>query len=93
MAGYTHGMNVDAVRTISNQLTQQAEQINTLIGSIGSQVSNAHENWSGPDSEQFQADWQNIYMPHLRQVEQDIRTYAQKAMTNVSNQESTSQAY
>lgn len=94
IGGFTHGMNVEVVKSIGNQLQGIADNdINDLITRIGTIITNALENWSGPDSTQFSQEWETTHRQALITLQSALRTYGQKAITNAGKQEEASRQY
>lgn len=88
MSSVTHGMDPQAVRQFSQQLTQKAGEIQSIV----QQLTNALQNtaWLGPDRQQFESDWNGQHCTALRQVIQGLEQAAQRASMNAQQQEDTS---
>jgi hypothetical protein len=87
MAQFT-GMDISAVRTLSNQLTQSAGEINNLSARLTSALEGTP--WVGPDREQFLGDWQGQHLQSLRLVAQSLEEAARRASMNADQQEQAS---
>ena len=82
------GMDIQAVRTLANQMTQRAGEIRTIMGQLTSQLTNAP--WVGADREHFVSDWQGTHCQQLNAVIQGLEHAAQRAMQNAQEQENVS---
>ncbi|MGI8938872.1 MAG: hypothetical protein ACR2JF_11805, partial [Iamia sp.] len=54
------GMDIEAVRTLAGQMDTNAGDIETITGTLTSQLEGTE--WIGPDREQFVGDWQGTYV-------------------------------
>lgn len=88
MSAITHGMDIQAVRTLVGQMNSSAEQITQLMGALSNALGGTA--WTGPDREQFMSDWQGQYVPQLTGVVEALKGAAQRANGNADAQESAS---
>lgn len=87
MAGFT-GMDVQAVRTLAQQMDQASDQINQLASQLNGKLNSV--DWKGNDRNHFVNDWQGHHMNQLRQVSNALKDAASKARQNAAEQERTS---
>lgn len=87
MAQFT-GMDIEAVRSLAQQMNSSAEEIRSLASRLSSALEGTQ--WVGPDREKFVGDWQGQYMTSLNQVAQGLVDAAQRATSNASEQETAS---
>ena len=90
MSGPFTGMDIGAVRTLSQQLTAKAGEIRTLMQQLTSQLNNTQ--WVGADRERFVGDWQSQHCTALNNVIQGMEDAATRASKNADDQEATSNA-
>ena len=82
------GMDSEAVRAFANQLTTDAEQIDTLVNSLTNQLSGVQ--WIGADASRFTSEWETTYRPQLQSVSTALRDAASVANANATQQEQAS---
>lgn len=82
------GLDIQAVRQLSSQLGQKAQDIDSILQTLTAALNNTQ--WEGPDATQFRNDWSGQQSSSLRQVAQALRDAAQKATQNANAQEQTS---
>ncbi|GAA5194248.1 WXG100 family type VII secretion target [Arthrobacter gyeryongensis] len=82
------GLDVDQVRQLSNQLKQQADQIQQILSTLTNTLNSTQ--WTGPDSEQFRNEWSSTHTSSLRQVINSMQEASQKAQQNATEQENVS---
>jgi uncharacterized protein YukE len=82
------GMDVDAVRTFANQLTSKAEEIESIVNALTSQLDSVQ--WLGTDANGFRNDWSSTHRPQLQTVANALRDAATVANHNATQQEQTS---
>jgi WXG100 family type VII secretion target len=84
------GMDVEHVQSLAGQLHQQAEAIQSVIGSIDRIVADLQSAWQGHDARQF-ADWWNTqHKPALHNAQQAIDGLHQSALNNATEQSTVS---
>lgn len=88
MSGPFTGMDIAAVRTLSQQLTTRAGEIRTLMQQLTSQLTNTQ--WVGADRERFASEWQGQHCSALNQVISGLEDAAVRASRNADEQESAS---
>jgi WXG100 family type VII secretion target len=84
------GMDIEAVRSFASQLTSDANEIETLVSQLNSQVSNLQSQWIGPDATKFAAEWDSTYRPQLQSVSTALHEAASVANSNAQQQETAS---
>ena len=84
----THGMNVEEVRVLGNDLQTRAGSIDSLLARIERVVGNA--SWVGPDAARFKNEWWPEHRSRLQKVSQDLHGFGQSALNNASEQERAS---
>jgi uncharacterized protein YukE len=82
------GMDSEAVRMFANQLTTDADQIETVVNSLTSQLHGVQ--WIGADASRFTDNWDSTYRPQLQAVSNALRDAASVANANVIQQEQAS---
>ena len=81
----THGMNVEEVRALGNQLQLQAQHIHELVGQLEASVNAA--NWVGPDANTFKGTWWPEHSRMLRTAADQLHGFGQSALSNATEQE------
>ena len=89
MAQFT-GMDVAAVRQLSQQLTAKADEISNIASQLTNSLQGAQ--WVGPDRERFLSEWQSQHSTALQRVVEGLRQASQTANRNAQEQESASNA-
>lgn len=87
MSNFT-GMDIAAVRQLSQQLNAKADEIRSITQQLTGQLQNTP--WVGPDRERFYGDWTGQYTSALNNVVQGLEDAAQRAMQNANEQEQVS---
>lgn len=82
------GMDPDAVRAFASQLTNDADQIDTIINALSAQLSGVR--WDGADATRFRGEWDGTYRPQLHSVGNALRNAASVANANAAQQEQAS---
>jgi hypothetical protein len=91
MAGnITHGMNVEQVKQLAQQLNQKGTQIDQILQEVNTALQNT--SWVGPDAENFKNKWTSEGVRQLNAAKQILTDASQAANRNASEQDSTSQA-
>lgn len=62
------GMNLEIVNGELPKWESLAEEIDTIITNVNTQVVEANEAWNGTDSEKFVSDWEGQHRPQLMSV-------------------------
>ena len=85
----TKGMDVEQVRNFGNQLkSQYAEQVRTLKSTLQTTVQGL--NWTGEDANQFKGDrWASVAQL-AESLAVKLDELGQTALTNATNQDTTS---
>jgi len=82
------GMDVSAVRTLANQLTAKADEIETIASTLSSQLDGTQ--WLGADADGFRGDWHNTHRSQLQNVATALRDASTRAVNNAVQQEQAS---
>lgn len=90
MSNITHGMNVEAVRSLAGQMRAQAGQIGDVITNVSTLVSQSQDNWKGRDAIQFESWWSGEHKPALVTLQDRLEGLAQAAENNAQEQENIS---
>lgn len=88
MSGPFTGMDIGAVRTLSQSMTAKAGEIRTLMQQMTSQLNGTQ--WVGQDRQNFESDWQSQHCAALNNVIQGLEAAAQRATKNADEQEAAS---
>ena len=88
MSGPFTGMDIAAVRTLSQQLTAKAGDIRSLMQQLTTQLNNTQ--WVGPDQAQFLGDWQGQHCTALNNVISGLEDASARASRNADEQENAS---
>jgi uncharacterized protein YukE len=88
MAGQFTGMDIDAVKQLSQLMKTKAEEIRSISQSLTGQLQNTQ--WVGPDRERFTSDWQSTHVAALTRVVQGLEEAATAATNNATQQEQAS---
>jgi uncharacterized protein YukE len=88
MAGQFTGMDIAAVRQLSQQMKSKAEEIRNLMNQLTGQLQNTQ--WVGPDRDRFANDWQSQHVAALNRVAQGLDDASQAASNNATQQEQAS---
>lgn len=88
MAAVTHGMDVEAVKTLGHQMQTAAGNIDQLVNQINTLLHNTA--WLGNDANQFKNDWWPKHMQALKAASHDLQGVGQSALNNASDQETAS---
>lgn len=87
MAQFT-GMDIAAVRQLSQQLTRSAGDIRQISQQLTGQLQNTQ--WVGPDQQRFTSDWQGQHVQALNQVVLALEEAGRLANQNADQQEQAS---
>lgn len=80
----THGMNVEEVKTLGDQLKRKGGDIERLVREIENQLNGT--TWVGPDADTFRNNWWPGHKRRLEQMAKDLDGFGQSAMNNASEQ-------
>jgi WXG100 family type VII secretion target len=84
------GMDVEIVRGVSQQLTGQADEIESVIAAVDGLIAEAGNNWTGDDATAFIDSWNSQHKPALTSAADAIRQLSQTAASQADEQEQTS---
>jgi uncharacterized protein YukE len=87
MANFT-GMDIPAVRKLSQQLKTRADDIEGISQQLTKQLDATP--WQGADRQQFHGEWNSRYRQALKTVVQGLEAAAQTAQRNANEQEQAS---
>lgn len=82
------GMDVQAVRTLAQQLSSDAEEIDQIASKLTSQLDGTQ--WVGSDASSFRDSWNGSYRQQLATVVNALRDAAQAATSNANQQDEAS---
>jgi uncharacterized protein YukE len=82
------GMDIQAVRTLAQQLTGDAEEIDQIATKLTSQLDGTQ--WVGTDANSFRDSWNGSYRQQLATVVNALRDAATAATNNANQQEQAS---
>lgn len=82
------GMDIGQVRNLANQMRAKADEIETIMSTLTSQLGQAQ--WVGADRQRFEGDWSSQHCTALRNVASAIRDAATAADQNAAQQEQAS---
>jgi uncharacterized protein YukE len=88
MAGQFTGMDIAAVRQLSQQMKAKADEIRNLSQQLTGQLQNTQ--WVGPDRDRFTNDWQSQHVAALNRVAEGLEAASQAAAQNATQQENAS---
>ena len=80
------GMNLETVQGEIPKWNQLAEDINTIITTVNTQVQQANEAWNGKDSDDFIQDWEGQHRPALEKIKGLIENLHQQLQGDVQQQ-------
>jgi uncharacterized protein YukE len=87
MVNYT-GMDIPAVRTLASHLSAKADEIESIVNSLSSQLDGVQ--WVGTDATNFRNDWHGTHRTQLHAVATALRDASTRANTNATQQEQAS---
>lgn len=87
MAGYSHGMNIEAVKRISRDLKGQAAEIEKVISQVDRLVRESESNWSGKDARDFAGWWRDQHRRGLVDLKGKLEGLGQAAANNADEQQ------
>jgi uncharacterized protein YukE len=82
------GMDVEQVRAFASFVDQKANDIDGIISSISSKLSQTQ--WVGNDRQKFESDWNGQLTTALKNVAQALRDTKDRANNNALEQEQAS---
>lgn len=84
MAGQFTGMDIDAVRQLSQQMKAKADEIRNLSQQLTGQLQNTQ--WVGADHDRFVNDWQSQHVAALTRVAEGLEAASTAASQNAQQQ-------
>lgn len=82
------GMDVEAGRQASQQITQGSQELEALTGRMTQAITNFE--WVGPDADRTRETWNGDYVTQLRNVVQSLEQFSQLINNQAQEQESVS---
>jgi len=86
------GMDVDAVSTTYNQMNGLCQQLQSIVTSMPSLVTQLEGAWKGPDAQQFAAQWPT-HQAQLQNALNGIQEICHHTLANLQQQQQTSSNY
>ena len=87
------GMDISVMTGVHGKLVSLQGQLESVMSGLGSEVSTAAGAWKGPDSTQFENDWNSDYRPALSRLGTELQQYAQKVQQHIQRQQQTSATF
>ena len=84
----THGMSIDEVRSMAEQMKLKAEEIRTATAHLSGLITDAP--WNGPDAEQFRGDWEGTHQANLQAAATALAEAGDRGYAHADQQESAS---
>lgn len=84
------GMNLEIVNGELPKWESLAEEIDTIITNVNTQVVEANEAWNGTDSEKFVSDWEGQHRPQLMSVKNLITSLSTQLQGEIAEQRAKS---
>lgn len=88
MAGF-FGADVEQLRLLGRELTQQAEMLESVVARLTSRIGSVE--WHGPDAQKFKAEWHDQLAVRLRATAGSLRDASGHVEGNAGQQEQASQ--
>lgn len=82
------GMDIEAVRSLAQQFTSNAQEIEQIANRLTSQLDGV--NWMGQDASNFRNNWHGSYRQQLATVVNALHDAATAATNNATQQEEAS---
>jgi WXG100 family type VII secretion target len=86
----THGMNVDAIEKLANDLKSEAGKVNDISTRVTKLMGEAKANWKGQDATKFEDDWNSTYKGKLAELAKKLEDLGTTASKNAKQQRETS---
>ena len=83
-----YGADVEQLRRLGRELTQQAEQLDSILGRLSAGIDAVH--WSGPDAARFRESWRADLSPKLRSASRHLADAGGASISNAAGQEAVS---
>lgn len=84
------GADIDELRQLAKTVSQSADRIESVIGSVNNQISSAA--WTGPDANRYRSQWQGDSSAKLRNVVSALRDASTALDRNATEQQNASAA-
>ena len=84
------GMNLEIVNGELPKWESLAEEIDTIITNVNTQVVEAKEAWNGADSDKFVSDWEGTHRPQLMSVKNLITSLSTQLQGEIAEQRAKS---
>jgi len=86
----THGMNIEAIEKLANDLKTEASKVGEISGRVTKLMADAKTNWKGPDADKFDDEWNSTYKSRMKELQQKLDELGTKASNNAKEQQSAS---
>lgn len=86
--GPVKGGDTESMRALAAKFDNNANEIDRLVQDLTSQLANTQ--WSGPDAQRFDTDWNSNQVPALKRATGTLRTGASQLRQDASQQDTTS---
>jgi uncharacterized protein YukE len=83
---FTHGMNVEQVKNLANQLRGESGNIGGVIDKIDKILGELEQNWAGKDLIEFKGWWTDQHRPALNGLKEKIEGLGKAADFNADRQ-------
>lgn len=90
MSGGLYGADIEALRAFADRVAQGSEALGNVVVAVEGSMPYP-EQWSGPDGEQFRAEWTDVHAVALRETSAALNDVASTVRENADSQEETSQ--
>ncbi|GAB3159926.1 hypothetical protein GCM10027059_06920 [Myceligenerans halotolerans] len=89
MSGGLYGADIEALRSFADRVAQGGETLANVVNVVDSAMP-AADGWSGPDGEEFRAEWTDLHAVRLRETAAALRDVASTVRENADDQQETS---
>lgn len=89
MSGGLYGADIEALRAFADRVAQGGETLANVVGVVDAAMPGV-ENWSGPDGEEFRAEWTDVHAVRLRETASALHDVAGLVRENADDQQETS---
>lgn len=86
----THGMNIDEVRAMAEQMRAKAEEVRGTVAHLSGLIADAP--WQGPDAEQFKGEWEGTHAVNLNNAANALLEAGERGQMHAEQQEAASAA-
>ncbi|MBO0608737.1 WXG100 family type VII secretion target [Myceligenerans salitolerans] len=89
MSGGLYGADIEALRSFADRVAQGGDALTNVVAVVESAMP-AIDEWSGPDGEEFRAEWTDVHAVRLRETASALNEVAGKVRENADDQQETS---